>query len=457
MQVAAKSYLTAGVALVGASAIAVAPVQVAPPDIKLPAPRVSSAAVALTASPIAWYTEVVERTIGNAEGLAEIFLANPAPILQQILANQTANVESLLQALGNASQGIAAALTEQVPVLLETAFTQLSNGNVEGALNTLLSAPLTFALPLLEVVGAVITPVTEAVANFNRVVQDVLAAAVLGGALAVAGPVLSGVGSVGSAIQDVIDGAGTGDPIEIVNAFVNAPGVIADGILNGGYGPLLLGLLPAPGVLTPDGLLGPLGAGPIGFGLAIRDAIAQALGAPALALGEAPASEVDGTTDDLATGEGPAAANAMVNEQANLVGLQASAGTDASLVGDPVPADGLVAGDTSSETEETGETEGEEDAPGTDNTDVDTGTTPNGGTNLSDGNMAEPPSADNTDSNKSGSTFVDRVRDGLKRAGINTGGLGLGGDNGDDAGDADTASGGGTGSGGSDGGSGGDE
>jgi hypothetical protein len=251
---------------------------ITPADIKVPAVATSSsAAVDLVVNPIDFYAAVFERSADNVGALVDIFLANPAPILSQIFDNQLANAEVISGALEQMVDGLVPILTQQVPMLLETAFAALAEGDVETALNTLLSIPTTIAaLPAFVGLGAALLPIATAVDNFNNVVQDVLGGAILGGAVAAFGPLLSAVGASGTAIQGIIDGVAAGDIGEVADAFINAPGVIIDGLLNGGYGPPLL-IVPAPGLLTPNALLGTLGAGPIGFVLAIRNAIAQAI------------------------------------------------------------------------------------------------------------------------------------------------------------------------------------
>lgn len=276
MRTALRPYATAGVALVGASVIAVAPVA-APPDIKIPAVSTSSAAVDLVVNPIDFYTALFEESAANVEAIVDIFLANPAPILSQIIDNQIDNAEQISVALEQMVEGLRPILTEQVPLLFRTAVEALADGDVETALNTLLSIPTTVAaLPAFIGLGAVFLPIAKASGNINNVIQQVVGGAILGGAVAAFGPLLSTIGATGTAIQGVIDGVAAGDIGEVADALINAPGVILDGFLNGGYGPPLL-IVPAPGLLTPNGLLGALGAGPVGFVLALRKQIADAI------------------------------------------------------------------------------------------------------------------------------------------------------------------------------------
>ena len=85
MHTALRPYMTTGVALVGASVIAVTPISPPPAEIHMPAPRVSSASVELTAAfdPITAYTQLFTNTFNNLVGLGGEVLADPAPILRQ--------------------------------------------------------------------------------------------------------------------------------------------------------------------------------------------------------------------------------------------------------------------------------------------------------------------------------------------------------------------------------------
>ena len=71
MHTALRPYMTTGVALVGASVIAVTPISPPPAAIHMPAPRVSSASVELTAAfdPITAYTQLFTNTFNNLVGL----------------------------------------------------------------------------------------------------------------------------------------------------------------------------------------------------------------------------------------------------------------------------------------------------------------------------------------------------------------------------------------------------
>ncbi len=105
MHVASRSYLTAGVALVSASAIAVSPI--APPsapEIPLPAVHASSPAFALSAMRTLSRNGPASsrRRCRTSTRWGQRWLADPAPLLRQVLANQlgmATNLPAVAQAL----------------------------------------------------------------------------------------------------------------------------------------------------------------------------------------------------------------------------------------------------------------------------------------------------------------------------------------------------------------------
>ena len=246
-----RPHFAAGVAFVGASVIAAAAVTPMPeihlPDVQLPSIHVAEVNLAALANPIDLYAQVFQTALTNTNTLIENTV--PGQLLNQILQNQVRSAASLLSGLSTAGGGIAAAAT-QVPAALATAVNQLTAGNVEGAVNTLLGVPLAVAAPalnLLPVLGTVLTqPLTNLVNVVNAFTRDPLATL-----LAVSGfiaPLISAPAAAAAAIQNVINAVGTGDLGAVANAVLTAPATIADGVLNGGYGP---NLGPLAGI--PDG------------------------------------------------------------------------------------------------------------------------------------------------------------------------------------------------------------
>jgi hypothetical protein len=128
MEVAVRSYLATGVALVGAGVIAVSPV-VPKLDVEHPTPHVS-APVELTAleNPLEVIAQLVQQSISNAVTLGGKVLADPAPILQQILKNQLGNASELGAALQQFIANSATAITQDVPQNLQMALEAFSQG-----------------------------------------------------------------------------------------------------------------------------------------------------------------------------------------------------------------------------------------------------------------------------------------------------------------------------------------
>lgn len=69
------------------------------PDVQVPAVYSGTVQLATT------YEELLENTLANAQALLDTFLDAPAPILEQILANQSANFEALLEGLVTTGEG----------------------------------------------------------------------------------------------------------------------------------------------------------------------------------------------------------------------------------------------------------------------------------------------------------------------------------------------------------------
>lgn len=273
MQTIAKSRLATGVALAGAAAVAFGPVTPLPYRPQ-PVPVVTRA-IQPVVNPVDYYAEVIERAAANIGTMIEVFAEHPTPILTQVAANQIAFATEFFAIVADSARTVAEGLTGYLPDQLARALHRLGGGDVAGFVEALLEIPLEFALPLgYPLVAALGWPI-QVVDNIANVVDQVLVGAVVGAGLALAGPVLSTLGAAGVAVQQVLDAAGAGDPVEVVNAIVNAPATVVDGLLNGGYGPKVFGLLPLPGLLTAR----PVGPGPVALGLWLRRDVARAIGA----------------------------------------------------------------------------------------------------------------------------------------------------------------------------------
>ncbi|MGE2723213.1 hypothetical protein [Mycolicibacterium pulveris] len=298
MQRAVRPYMTAGVALVGASVIAVSPVAPPVPDIKVAAaPAVSSAMqLASATNPLIAFSELFSNTLTNASGLFEQFAASPAPILQQVLINQGAN----LALIANTAEQLAVLfpdLVEQIGANLREMATQLAAGDFVGAGQTLNETLIFAGLPLLGLIGPPLTILQNTTQNIANVFAELpnqvfplLSAIVLS-------PVQSIINGTADIAQTVFDAVTAGDFLTAAGAVISAPIVMADVVLNGFGG--------AAGLLTPQ--LNFFTSGPIGALLGLRDAIADALDpivvpAMANAANQAPDVEAEVYTLDVDAG-----------------------------------------------------------------------------------------------------------------------------------------------------------
>jgi len=232
MQLTMKPYVTAGVALVGASVIAVAPIA---PRADLHLPSVNLAAS--IENPITVFTPVVNAAGDLIRETLQAEFADPFPILRQIFANQQYTVSKLLAAIN----GGGAALTELVqglPSALQAAGAILRTGDVNGAIDSLVASGLG---PILNFITGVTVPLQDAFERPFAVGQELVAAAFESGlALTVAlaqtfigigfpvgtTPVLQNLITV---TESVLTSIGTLNPINIINAVQNG---VADVLLN---------------------------------------------------------------------------------------------------------------------------------------------------------------------------------------------------------------------------------
>ncbi|OBK05386.1 MULTISPECIES: hypothetical protein [Mycolicibacterium] len=236
MQVAARPYFAAGIALFGASAIAISPVAPPMPDIAVPA--ISSAAVNLSAAtdPIQAYIDLFSNTFANVQARIGDELADPAPILQQVVANQIDSAANIATALQKAGESLANSLDPSnpfgLPAQFQKAFQELLAGNVEGAVSTVWQGVLITALGLAEILPAAQQAIAQPVVNLGKVLSDtqVILAPVIG--LLV--PVYATVSTSASVAQDIVDAAMDGDPLGVLSTMIAAPAVIGNAVINEG-------------------------------------------------------------------------------------------------------------------------------------------------------------------------------------------------------------------------------
>jgi hypothetical protein len=406
MQVASRPRFAAGVALVGASVVVastVSPVRdIHLPDIHLPALR--TAEINLAA---ATYAEVFQEAAANAQALLTTFKANPTPILSQIAKNQVTTLENLMAGLQTTGGAISTALTTTVPPLLQAARTDLTSGNVEGAINNVLNATLATVFPITGFIPTLSAAFTQPLTNLVNAINAVQVGGVLSplslAVIGLLGPVLSGAGAFGVAVDNVGSAIPDG-PAAVVHAIANGPAVVLDGVLNGGYGPnlaALAGLPPDLITVLAGGLLsGGLHASPAGA-LVLPGTInsLQALGqAIATAIAPKATATVDVKSSTLAS---PAALPAAAAKTITLKIGSTAAAIRAKAAETPAGSSTSTSEKSTNGAESTGTTN--DLTSKSDSTNASTVKTPTDkGTDVTTGNKAEPGSTAGSDAPKSG-------------------------------------------------------
>jgi hypothetical protein len=170
MHAAVRPYATAGVALVGASVIAVGPIVPPLPDIQVHNP---AAHLAVLADPFQAYTQVFQEAVANLQPILATAAANPTPILTQVLKNQIASLQVILAALqlpvaSSAPTTTASADPTTTPsqtlAPLQTTAAP-ATGNVEDAINNVLLAAATALFPLTNLIPPITAAITQPVQN----------------------------------------------------------------------------------------------------------------------------------------------------------------------------------------------------------------------------------------------------------------------------------------------------
>ena len=255
MYITTRSYLTAGIAALGAGAIALSPVQPVPSHLAIaPHPAVSNLAVELAASsfdPITPWVTTIETSFANIGTLVEFYLDKPFPVLQTVVANLGTYFAELTS--GNAGL-IPGQIWNNVQTLFQAPFdpgpgaevptgptdTFISTGdNISrtdnGGVNT--GSPYNFYLNLLQLlVGETLSKdcaVEDCLLPQAAPVLNFLNTPVSGLLLGLLGPVLSPVAQVINSFTAIGEFVMAGDIVGAINEVINIPANLVNAVLNG--------------------------------------------------------------------------------------------------------------------------------------------------------------------------------------------------------------------------------
>lgn len=276
MRSALRPYATAGIAIAGASVIAVTPITAPPPDAQIRAvelsaavrsletPDLSAGAIPPELTPAEAYQYFFQLTAAFVFDAIAPIVSNPTPILNQVLANQFWYANLLTMGVVTGATNVVWTLSN-VPEYVSTAAAQWMAGDPEAAIMTLWNRiPVELltdvALPLIP---SLQIPVAIA-QNLANVVATVMTTAMELG-FDVLSAANNAVAGLAASVQSIVAAAGSGDPMALVNAIAVAPANILSGLLigdiaEGGNSPGLI-----------NGVLKNL--------VLAREAIAEALGA----------------------------------------------------------------------------------------------------------------------------------------------------------------------------------
>ncbi|WP_454788074.1 hypothetical protein [Mycolicibacterium lutetiense] len=230
-----RPYLTAGVVLVGAAAIVASPVGPSIPDVHVPALSSSSAAVELTAStdPISAWINVFGKTFNNVSQIGGAVIADPAPILQQVIANQLGYAQTLGTGVATIPPALIKWATVTVPAALQLASDKVAADDIVGAATAISNAIGGFlAVPggmfsALPIPGNMTDNLTNAMHAFMNL--STMLSLVSG----VLNPIQATVFAAGDSGQAYVDAMKAGDQAAAVTALINTPAALADAFLNG--------------------------------------------------------------------------------------------------------------------------------------------------------------------------------------------------------------------------------
>lgn len=339
MRIAVRSSIASGVALVGAGAIALAPVQpVASPLSNVHVPAVFSATgIELTASsgfdPVTPWVDVITAAVNNVTAIGEDWLADPLPSLRQLGTNWLGYGQTVGTALGGVATGTWDYLTQTVPESINTAFKQIANGDLSGAASTINNAIGTavFAIglplfPVLDIPG-------EIAQNFTNVIKAVTSInAALPLVLGILGPIEGGIQAFGDSAQSVLNAAAAGDIVTAINNAVNTVPTVVGAVINGYQDGIYPGLLSVP--TTPGGFDGGLAYALL---VTLPQAIATAL-KPVTAPASAALKQAAPTAEAVAADEPTSTEKASGTGQSKVTGSVASTSSATSTTDSAAPA-----------------------------------------------------------------------------------------------------------------------
>lgn len=224
-----------GIALAGASVIAVSPL--APPPVTTSATTtVSSVAVQLSAAvdPLTRWGQVISASADNISELGEYWQRNPMPITRQIISNWQTYGDWVVTGVQGSMPGLQAWATETVPAAFEQAGALLQAGKPQQAVETI-TAVLSFGgvmfslLPMMNLLQIPNLMAAHAAALVPQIFNTTMMTGILGG---ISNVWTNTANSLGATAQTALDAFNAGDVTASLTAIANAPADVVDRVLN---------------------------------------------------------------------------------------------------------------------------------------------------------------------------------------------------------------------------------
>lgn len=226
MRIALRPYVTAGVALVGASVIAVTPVSAPPPEIRTHAVHLSATAID---NPIDVFSPVFDRVDTLVQQAIQAEIDNPFPIVNGLIGKGLADSQHLGAIATVVGQQVVS-VAANFPGAMGKAAQKAAAGDFTGAVGEFTPVFTGPVFQLLAQWPAIPAYVRTQFEVAGRVVADVMGAAwsiTMGQALRV----FTVVNAVAAALDELADAIPAGDPGRAVNAVQHGVADVADAVL----------------------------------------------------------------------------------------------------------------------------------------------------------------------------------------------------------------------------------
>lgn len=323
MQKAMRPVARAGVALVGASVIAMSPLA-PPPATASASTTISTAAVQLTSTvdPLTRWSQVATNTGENLGELGAYWMQNPMPITRQLITNVQTYADWISSGVQETIPKLQYWAENQVAPAFELAVTQFQAGNVQQAVKTMTTVlafnRVMFSLmPMMSLMNIPTSIGDHAAAVVREIFNITTMSPLFNG---ISNVVMKTADSMATSAQAAIDATEAGDVPTALTAVANAPADAIDSVLNSPAGLFNYRVVGGCGCIITGGTVLSL--------LRKAEFIAQAIAlptpesAPAVAEVAAPVHEpeaiAEATTDDESAPANTAAFRASPTGTKNL-------------------------------------------------------------------------------------------------------------------------------------------